>query len=148
MSPARRRQALIGLGGLAIGLRSLPAQATPQAMQALIEGFTRGRAPQARGITLSVPEIVENGNTVPVSVRVESAMSGADRVRRVAVFSERNPAPDVLVGHFGPAAALAQLSFRMRMADSQALVALAEMADGEVRIARVAVVVALAACLE
>jgi sulfur-oxidizing protein SoxY len=148
MTLAHRRQALIGLGGLALGLQALPGQATPQAMQALIDRFTRGRTPQPRGITLTVPEIVENGNSVPVSVRVESAMSGNDRVRRVALFSERNPAPDVLVAHFGPAAALAQVSVRMRMADSQVLVAVAEMADGEVRLTRVAVVVALAACLE
>ncbi|MEI8305122.1 MAG: thiosulfate oxidation carrier protein SoxY [Burkholderiales bacterium] len=145
---APRRQTLIGLGGLALALRPLSARATPAAMQAQIDGFARGRKPQSRGIVLSVPEIVENGNSVPVTVRVESAMTGADRVRRVAVFSERNPAPDVLVAHFGPAAALAQVSFRMRMADSQSLTALAEMADGEIRIARVDVVVALAACLE
>ena len=96
----------------------------------------------------AVDAVVENGNTVPLSVSVQSAMTAAEHVRRIAIFTELNPQPEVAVFHLGPANGNAQVSTRMRMASSQNVIAMAVMNDGSVWQHRVAVSVALAACLE
>lgn len=139
------------LGGLAAGSAWLvlrPAQATPATMQAAIQRFTGGAPPRPGRVTLELPEIVENGNTVPVTVSVDSPMTPGDHVRRLAVFNEKNPQPDVIEVWLGPRAGRARVSLRMRMAESQTITAVAELSDGSVWQARVDVVVALAACLE
>ena len=148
MIPATRRAWLGTLAGLACSLAVTPARATPDAMQARIAVFTRGAPAQPGKIELSLPEIVENGNSVPVTVRVSSPMTDQDHVRRIAVFTEKNPHPDVLEIFLGPRAGRADVSFRMRMADSQHVSAVAELSDGSFWTAGVDVVVALAACLE
>lgn len=148
MSGSPRRAWLGTLAGLACSLAVAPARATRDAMQAQIAAFTRGVAPHPGKIELSLPEIVENGNSVSVTVRVASPMTDQEHVRRIAVFTEKNPHPDVLEIVLGPRAGRAQVSFRMRMADSQQISAVAELSDGSFWVAGVDVVVALAACLE
>lgn len=143
----QRRQIL--KAGWAAGLAVLacqPARATPEAMQAAIAAFTGGAAVREGRVKLEVSPLVENGNTVPVTVSVPGA--DAATVRRLALFTERNPQPDVAVFTLGPLAGRAQVSTRMRLATSQTIVALAQMADGSVWQAGVDVVVTLAACVE
>ena len=89
---------------------------------------------------------MENGNTVPVTVSVPGAEAAA--VRRLAIFTERNPQPEVAVFTLGPLAGRALVATRMRLATSQTVVALAQMADGSVWQRRVDVLVTLAACVE
>jgi sulfur-oxidizing protein SoxY len=147
MSGSPRRACLGTLAGLACSLAVAPARATRDAMQAQIAAFTRGVAPHPGKIELSLPEIVENGNSVSVTVRVASPMTDQEHVRRIAVFTEKNPIR-MLEIVLGPRAGRAQVSFRMRMADSQQISAVAELSDGSFWSATVDVVVALAACLE
>jgi sulfur-oxidizing protein SoxY len=125
-----------------------PVLATPASLQAEIDRFTGGAVARTGQVQIDLPEIVENGNSVPVTVLVPSPMSEREHVRQIAVFTEKNPSPNVLIARFGPAAGLARLSFRMRMADSQAIVAVAELSDGSFWSGKVDVIVALAACLE
>ena len=143
-----RRRWLRSCAGLAGAIAVTPVSASDASMRAAIARFTRGAQPRQGKIALSLPEIVENGNSVPVTVRVSSPMTDADHVRRIAVFTERNPAPEVLEVTLGPAAGRAQVAFRMRLADSQAITAVAELSDGSYWSASVEVIVALAACLE
>jgi sulfur-oxidizing protein SoxY len=108
-----------------------------------------GSAPVTPGkVKLDLPPLVENGNTVPLAISVESPMTAADHVRAIHVFTEKNPQPDVVTFRFGPRAGRASVSTRMRLADTQTVVALAEMSDGSFWSARADVVVTLAACLE
>jgi sulfur-oxidizing protein SoxY len=141
----RRRTWL--LGNLATVL-ARPALATPETQQAAMLAFTGGRAPQDGRVRLEIAELIDNGNAVPVSVSVQSPMTAADHVRRIALFTERNPSPDVVVFHLGPGSGIAQVATRMRLATSQTITALAQMNDGTVWRARVDVIVTLAACLE
>ena len=145
---AARRGALRGLGALAAVAAVPPAGATPMAMRAAIAAFTGGTVPRDGGMVLDVPGLVENGNSVPVSVRVDSPMTEREHVRRIAVFNERNPQPQVAVFRLGPRAGRAQVATRMRMADSQRIVAVAELSDGSFRQHAVDVIVTLAACIE
>jgi sulfur-oxidizing protein SoxY len=125
-----------------------PAAATPDKMKAAIKEVV-GEAPVKKGrVTLDIPPLVENGNTVAMTVTVESPMTAADHVKVVHVFNEKNPQPNVIDAHFGPRAARASFSSRIRLADTQTLVAIAEMSDGSFWSDQVDVIVTLAACLE
>ncbi|MFO1147369.1 MAG: thiosulfate oxidation carrier protein SoxY [Alsobacter sp.] len=143
-----RRAVLAGGAGL-VGLALVrPARATPAAMEAAIQAFTGGAACGSDGITLDVPPLVENGNAVPLSIRVDSAMQGDDRVTAVAVFNEKNPLPDVATFRFSALSGAAKVSTRIRLGDSQTIAAVAAMADGTFRLARAELVVTLPACVE
>jgi sulfur-oxidizing protein SoxY len=108
-----------------------------------------GSAPVTPGkVALDLPPLVENGNTVPLAISVESPMTATDHVRAIHVFTEKNPQPDVVTFRFGPRAGHARVATRVRLADTQTVVALAELSDGSFRSARADVVVTLAACLE
>ena len=149
-----RREFLRATGGVAAGLgigaliAVEPARATPAQMQEAIRKVV-GSAPVKPGrVKLDLPPLSENGNTVPLTVSVESAMSQADHVKAIHVFNEKNPQPEVVSFHLGPRAGRATVSTRIRLADTQTVVAIAELSDGSFWSARAAVVVTLAACLE
>jgi sulfur-oxidizing protein SoxY len=99
-------------------------------------------------VQVDIPELVENGNAVPVTVQVDSPMSAADHVVAIALFTGRNPLPEVAEFRLGPANGVARVSTRIRLATSQKVVAAARMADGRVRTRHVDVLVTLAACVE
>jgi sulfur-oxidizing protein SoxY len=144
-----RRHALAGGLG-AIGLLALrpDAFATPAALAEAIAGFT-GRTPVQRGrIRLDLSPLVENGNSVSVSVRADSPMTAADHVRAIAIFTEQNPQPNVATFRFGPRAGRATVTTRMRLATSQKVVAVAGFSDGSFWSDQVDVIVTLAACVE
>jgi sulfur-oxidizing protein SoxY len=97
-------------------------------------------------ITLDLPEIAENGNTVPISVAVDSPMTEADYVKAVHLFAEENPAADVATVYFTPASGVAKASLRMRLAGTQNVVAVAEMSDGSVFTTKKLVKVTIGGC--
>jgi sulfur-oxidizing protein SoxY len=125
-----------------------PAHATPEAMQTAILAFTAGRAPRDGRVQLEIAELIDNGNAVPVRISVQSPMTAADHVQRIALFTARNPQPEVVVFHLGPRNGVAQVATRMRLATSQTITALALMNDGSVWRQHVDVIVTLAACIE
>jgi sulfur-oxidizing protein SoxY len=147
-----RRDFLLAAGSIAAGAvlvsTSDPARATPATMQQAIDKVV-GSARVTRGrVTLELPPLVENGNSVPLVVSVESPMTAADHVKAFHVFTEKNPQPDVVSVRLGPRAGRARVSTRIRLADTQTVVAIAELSDGSFWSAEAAVVVTLAACLE
>jgi sulfur-oxidizing protein SoxY len=147
-SATPRRDALRALGTLASLAFLPPASATPASMREAIAAFTGGAVPIEGGLRLEVPGLVENGNSVPVSVTVDSPMTDSAYVRRIAVFNEKNPQPQVAVFRLGPRSGAARVGTRMRMADSQRIVAVAELSDGSFRQHATDVIVTLAACIE
>ena len=124
------------------------AAATPAAMQAAIATVTGGAKVNAGKIKLDIPPLVENGNTVPCSITVDSPMTEADYVKAVHVFTEKNPQPNVISVQLGPRAGRANVSTRIRLADTQTVVAIAELSDGSLWSDRVNVLITLGACLE
>jgi sulfur-oxidizing protein SoxY len=145
---ATRREVLAAGAGLVSLTLVAPASATTGAMAAAIRAFTGGKPVTPGGIVLEIPALVENGNAVPLAVRVESAMSGNDFARSVAVFNEKNPQPNVCVFHFSAMSGRAAASTRIRLGDSQTILAIAAMADGTFRSASAELVVTLPACAE
>jgi sulfur-oxidizing protein SoxY len=146
-----RRELIKGAGAFACGMLLLTvrnAHATPATMQAAITSVF-GNAEIGKGrVTLDIPTLVENGNTVPLTVSVESPMTATDYVKAIHIFNEKNPQPNVIGIHLGPRAGKAGISTRIRLADSQKVVAIAQMSDGSVWSDEVDVIVTLAACVE
>jgi sulfur-oxidizing protein SoxY len=151
---ASRREFLLVAGGAAVGLglgsviAVEPGRATPAAMQEAIRKVVGAARVNTGKVKLDLPPLSENGNTVPLAVSVESAMTQADHVRAIHVFTEKNPQPDVVSFRFGPRAGRASVATRIRLADTQTVVAISELSDGSFWSASANVVVTLAACLE
>jgi sulfur-oxidizing protein SoxY len=113
-----------------------------------IRSFTGNVVVREGRVRFEISPLVENGNAVPVTIEVESPMTAADHVRRIALFNEKNPQADIAVFHLSPRAGRARIATRIRLATSQAVVALAEMSDGSFWISKANVIVTLAACIE
>jgi len=146
-----RRDTLI-LGGLAAAGAATPASpvaaSTPGQMERAIRQMI-GEAEVRKGkVTLDLPPLVENGNTVRLTVIVDSPMTKADHVKAIHVFNEKNPQPNVVSMQLGPRAGKAHVSTRVRLAGTQTLTAIAEMSDGTYWSDSQEVIVTLAACLE
>lgn len=105
-----------------------------------------GKEPQSGKITLTAPEIAENGNTVPISVEVESAMEGDDMVDQVLILADGNPSADVATFAFTAMSGKAAATTRMRLAKTQNVIAVAKMADGSVYMDRKEVKVTIGGC--
>jgi sulfur-oxidizing protein SoxY len=143
-----RRRFLAGGVALAFVLATKSSRATPATMQAAIKKVV-GEAPLRKGkVTIDVPPLVENGNTVPLTVSVESPMTATDYVKAIHVFNEKNPQPNVIGVHLGPRAGKAALSTRIKLAAAQKIVAVAELSDGSFWSEDTDVIVTIAACVE
>jgi sulfur-oxidizing protein SoxY len=124
------------------------ARATPEAMRQAIRAVLGEAEARPGKVTLDIPALVENGNAVPLTVSVESPMSEEDHVKAIHVFNEKNPQPHVISIALGARAGRAKVATRIKLADSQQVVALAEMSDGSFWSGSADVIVTLAACVE
>lgn len=125
-----------------------PVVAAPAELAATVEAFAGGKLVAPGRVTLDVAALVDNGNSVPVTISVDSPMTAADHVTAIALFNERNPERDVAVFTLSPRSGRARVSTNIRLATSQKLVAVAQMSDGTFWSRSVDVVVVLAACIE
>ena len=126
-----------------------PARATPEALAAAIKrGGRRCHRCATASVKLDVPPLVENGNTVPLTVTVESPMTEADYVKAIHVFNEKNPQPHVFSAQLARATARRAVGTRIKLADTQKVVAIAETSKGEFWSASADVIVTIAACIE
>lgn len=136
MNLTRRDALALGLGATAASL--LPLRATAAADDA-IAAFTGGAELGSSGVTLTAPEIAENGNTVPVSVDAPGATA-------IMILATGNPTPGVATFNFGPLAGSQSASTRMRLAGTQDVVAIAKLADGSFAKASSTVKVTIGGC--
>lgn len=137
-----------GAAGLLLTLWPASAWTTPESAQQAIRQRIGDREPQPGGMTLSLPKIAETGNSVAVSVAVDSPMTPEDHVRRIHIFVPGNPEPVAATYHLGPRAGKAQISTHLRLARTQTVLALAEMHDGSVRSDAASILVTLGACVD
>lgn len=125
---------------------SSPATATPAAMAAAIRDVVGERPVREGRVTLDLPRIADNGNVVPLTVKVDSPMTADDHVRAIHVFSEENPVPTVVQLFLGPHCPKAEVGTRIRLARTQRVVAIAELSDGSCWSATAQVDVTISAC--
>src|SRR6187397_2698992 len=151
--PTTRRQFLSIAGGATVAgtipiVTLRPLEATPAMLSTAIRNVVGEAQIRTGKVKLDVPPLVENGNTVPMTVSVSNPMTPADHVVSIHVFNEKNPQPNIGNFYLGPQAGRAQVSARIRLSDSQRIVAIARLSDGSFWSATVDVVVTLAACTE
>jgi sulfur-oxidizing protein SoxY len=148
-SKFNRRQTLaLGAGAMSVAVLGgsiNPAQAKNDADEA-IKKFTGGKTPVQGKVKLDLPEIAENGNTVPMTVTVESPMTEQSHVTEVLIVADENPRSGVVTFHFSPASGVAEANTRIRLAATQDVIAVAKMNDGSVFMTSKQVKVTIGGC--
>ena len=135
---------LVVAGFLGTGTRAF---ASMEDVEKAMADFSGGTSPSdASALTLTAPEIAENGNSVPITVAVDSPMSADSYVESVVILAEGNPNPEVITFHFTPASGVASASTRIRLAKTQNVIALARMSDGSIHSAKSEVKVTIGGC--
>lgn len=146
---ANRREIMAGVAALATApLLSMPALAQPEDMAREIKKVIGAGAVKEGRVKLTLPELTENGNSSPLGITVESPMTAADHVRAVHIFSEKNPVAYIARLGLGPRAGRAKLATSIRIAESQVITVVAEMADGSFWSGRAETVVTTPACID
>jgi sulfur-oxidizing protein SoxY len=144
----RRQTLALGAGAMTVavlGVSSGPALAKNDAEEA-IKKFTGGKTPVQGKIKLDLPEIAENGNTVPMTVTVDSPMTEQAHVTDVLIVADENPRSGVVTFHFSPASGVAEANTRIRLAATQDVIAVAKMNDGSVFMTSKQVKVTIGGC--
>ena len=142
-----RRHFLAGTAAIVV-LPLGSASATPEAMAEAIAKMVGNAQVREGRVKLDLPPLIENGNTVPLQVSVESPMTEADYIKTIHVFNEKNPQPQVFTAKLSPRNGKAVIGTRIKLGDSQKIVAIAETSSGQFWSASADVIVTLAACLE
>ena len=145
-----RRDFLIGAAawaGLSIALAAPGlAQDRPQTLDEALKKIMGEAKPADGKITLELPEIAENGNTVPFTLSVDSPMTESSYVKSLHIFASGNPQVDVASFVFTPLSGRAAASSRMRLAKTQDVVAIAELSDGKFLLGKRTVKVTIGGC--
>ncbi len=148
MTIARRQFVVAGVSGIALGALGVRVSLADEVKTAeqLVNEFTGGAATAEGKISLTTPEIAENGNTVPIAVEVDSAMEGDDRVESVLILADGNPRAEVVRFNFTEMSGVAAAKTRIRLAKTQNVIAVAKMADGSYQMASNQVKVTIGGC--
>lgn len=144
---ADRRRFLVSCSALALAPALARAQQNPQ-REALLRDVTRGAAVRTGRVVVDTPTLADNGHSVPLRIAVDSPMTAADHVRRITILAERNPRPVVASYALGPHSGRAEIATRIRVADIQDIIAVAEFSDGSFWMGSAHVIVTELACLE
>lgn len=142
----RETLTLAAIAGLAAILAPRMSFADENAVAAEIKKLYGDKKLESGKIKLDVPEIAENGLVVPINVDVESPMTDKDYVKAVHVFADGNPLPGVVTYRFTPACGKASASTRMRLAQTQNIVCVAEMSNGNLHMAKANIKVTIGGC--
>ena len=145
---ATRREILAAGAGVLALIVARPARATPESMAAAIKAFAGEAEIRSGRVKLEIPPLVENGNSVPLTVAVDSPMTQQDYVKSIAIFNERNPQPNVALFYLSPRSGRAAVSTRIRLGDSQNIVVIAQLSDGTFWSDKAELIVTLPACVE
>ncbi len=147
-----RRDFVVGASAAALVAALVPltvgnaaAEAKPTWQDAMRKAIGEAKPTEGK-VSLELPQIAENGNTVPFTVSVESPMTEKDYVKVVHVFATKNPRPDVASFYFTPRSGKALATSRMRLGTTQDVVAVAEMSDGKFYIGKRTVKVTIGGC--
>jgi len=144
--PTRREALTLGAGIVVTLLAADESLATPAEADAEIAKFTAGKPAEDGRISIDLPEIAENGNTVPLSIVVDSPMNADDYVSDILVISDRNPFPGVAKFHLTPLSGRAEAATRIRLAATENVIVLAKTSTGKLYIARKLVKVTVGGC--
>ena len=144
-----RRSFVLGASAVAALAALTPLGSTPASAKAwgdFLKEAIGDATPVEGKVKVDLPEIAENGNTVPYKVNVESPMTDADHVKAVHVYATGNPGPQIISAKFTPMSGKAYVKSRMRLAKTQEVVVVAQMSDGKVYMGKTTVKVTIGGC--
>jgi sulfur-oxidizing protein SoxY len=147
-----RREFVLGaaaaaaVAALLADVRLAAAQEKAPSYEEALKKLIGDAKPEEGKVNLELPEIAENGNTVPFTVGVDSPMTEKEHVKTVHVLSTGNPQPYVASFHFTPDAGKASVASRMRLAKTQDVVSIAELSDGRFLLGKRNVKVTIGGC--
>ena len=142
----KRRDFLAGAAGALAFPGAALAQVDP--LDPLVRALANGAQVRKGKVTLVLPQLADNGNSVPIRITVDSPMTAADHVKSIHLYSERNPVPNMANFYLGPRAGKAEIDSRVRLAGSQRVTAVAKLSDGSFWYDAAPIVVTLSACLD
>jgi sulfur-oxidizing protein SoxY len=142
----KRRRFLAGLAGSIALPRAALAQVEP--LDPLVLAVSNGVPVKKGKVTVVLPQLADNGNSVPIRITVDSPMTEADHVKSIHLYAERNPVRNMANFYLGPRAGKAEINSRVRLAGSQKVAAIAKLSDGSVWYDTASIVVTLSACLD
>ena len=148
-SLSRREMLALGAGGAVVLVTlgdAAPALATPAEAAAAIAKFTGGKTAEQGRITIELPEIAENGNTIPLSVSVDHPMAADNYVSEILVVTDGNPRPGVALFHFTPMSGRASAATRIRLASTENVIVIAKTNDGKLFTVQKQVKVTIGGC--
>lgn len=137
---------LAGLGAVALAAVPFEASATPQGLKEAMDKLIGGKIVKEGKVNVILPDIAEDGGTVPFAVDIDSPMTEADHVKAIHIFADGNPLPDIASYYLGPHNGKAQIAVRIRLGKTQHVVCAAEMSNGDVYVGRRQVKVTLGGC--
>jgi sulfur-oxidizing protein SoxY len=144
----RREFALGSAAGLVVAGLPLATLAQDQAQtwEQVVKKIMGDAKPSDGKITIELPEIAENGNTVPFSIAVDSPMTEKDYVKAIHVIATSNPQPGVATFRFSLLSGKAAVTSRMRLQRTQDVIAIAELSDGRFLMGKHGVKVTIGGC--
>jgi len=143
---ARMRK--LGIAVLGVWLSPATVLAKPEDAVKAIQEITGGKPLITGKVTLTIPPLVENGNLVVLKVSVESPMTASDYVKSIHIIAEGNPLPNIFTVYLSPRSGTASVTSRVRLADSQTVLAIAHMSNGSFYQGKAETLVTLSACTE
>jgi sulfur-oxidizing protein SoxY len=143
---SRRDILALGAGGAALAVAGGAADATPQEAAEAIAKFTGGKTAAPGKIAIDLPEIAENGNTVPLTIALDSPMTADDHVSDILVVAEANPRPTVVTFHLTPMSGRAEVATRIRLAATENVTVVARTSKGQLITAQKMVKVTVGGC--
>jgi sulfur-oxidizing protein SoxY len=147
MNDITRRGALLLGAGMTLTLAAADdGMATPAEADAEIAKFTGGKATESGKITIDLPEIAENGNTVPLAIKVDSPMTAGDYVSEIRVIADGNPNPGIVKFHLTPMAGRAEVATRVRLNSTENVIVVAKTSTGKFYAERKVVKVTVGGC--
>jgi len=148
--PSRTRRRLLQSAAAVALVPWLPANAAADELPEIpaLTAFLAGRKPRLARVHLTLPQLADNGQTVPMKVSVDGPFAPGPRVTAINLFSEANPVPEMAVFEFPVAVDRAEVDSRVRLATTQRIVAVATMSDGALYATAAEVIVTIAGCMD
>lgn len=152
LPPILNRREFGGGAATALALAVLPAaalaqdQPQPPAWERTMNSIIGNAKPIEGKLVIDLPEIAENGNTVPFTISADSPMTDKDHVKALHIISTANPQPGVATFRLTPLSGKASVSSRMRLARTQDVIGVAELSDGRFLTAKRNVKVTIGGC--
>lgn len=145
---ALSRRAVIAGAGVVLVMRRVPAVAASDEMQTAMREALGALDLREGRVDLDIPALVENGNSVPLKIVIDSPMTAADHVTDIFVFSPENPLPNISRFKLGPRCGMGEVTTTIRLATTQHVHVVAVMSDKTQWFATAEVEVTTAACFD